>query len=41
VLAARKLGLVEVPVMIVRGWSEAQIRAYVIADDELAHAAAA
>ena len=36
VLAARKLGLTEVPVMIARGWSEAQRRAYVIADNKLA-----
>jgi P27 family predicted phage terminase small subunit len=32
VLAARKLGLSEIPVMVARGWSEAQKRAYVIAD---------
>jgi ParB-like chromosome segregation protein Spo0J len=36
VRAARKLGLAEVPVMVARGWSEAQIRAYVIADNKLA-----
>jgi ParB-like chromosome segregation protein Spo0J len=36
VLAARKLELQEVPVMVARGWSEAQIRAYVIADNRLA-----
>jgi DNA modification methylase len=36
VLAARKLGLEEVPAMVTRGWSEAQIRAYVIADNKLA-----
>lgn len=36
VLAAQKLGLAEVPVMVARGWSEAQIRAYVIADNKLA-----
>jgi len=36
VLAARKLGLDEVPVMVASGWSEAQIRAYVIADNKLA-----
>ena len=36
VLAARKLGLTEVPVMVARGWSEAQKRAYVIADNKLA-----
>lgn len=36
VLAARKLGLESVPVMIARGWSEAQKRAYVLADNQLA-----
>src|SRR4051794_5589862 len=36
VLGARKLGLTEVPVMIAAGWSDAQIRAYVIADNKLA-----
>ena len=36
VLAARKLGLTEMPVMVARGWSEAQKRAYVIADNKLA-----
>ncbi len=36
VLAARKLGYAEVPVMIARGWSEAQRRAYVLADNKLA-----
>src|SRR5690242_16251880 len=35
-LAARKLGLTEIPVMVARGWSEAQKRAYVIADNKLA-----
>lgn len=35
VLAAFKLGLGEVPTMIARGWSEAQKRAYVIADNKL------
>jgi len=35
VLAARKLGLTEVPVIVARGWSEAQKRAYVIADNKL------
>ena len=34
VMAARKLGLQEVPVMIARGWTEAQRRAYVIADNK-------
>src|SRR3954452_13220821 len=36
VLAARKLGIAEVPVMIARGWSEAQKRAYILADNKLA-----
>ena len=36
VLAAQRLGLVEVPVMVARGWSEAQKQAYVIADNKLA-----
>lgn len=36
VLAARKLGLAEVPVMVAEGWSEAQKRAYVLADNQLA-----
>jgi len=35
VLAAQKLRLPEVPVMIAVGWSEAQKRAYVIADNQL------
>jgi DNA modification methylase len=35
-LAAQRLGLAEVPVMIARGWSEAQKQAYVIADNKLA-----
>src|ERR1700761_1849385 len=36
VLAAHQLGIREVPVMVARGWSEAQKRAYVIADNKLA-----
>jgi DNA modification methylase len=36
VLAARQLGLREVPVMIAEGWSDAQKRAYVLADNQLA-----
>ena len=36
VLAARKLGIDDVPVMVAHGWSEAQKRAYVIADNKLA-----
>ena len=35
VLAAKQLGLDEVPVVVARGWSEAQKRAYVIADNKL------
>ena len=34
--AAKLLGLTEAPVMIARGWSEAQKRAYVLADNKLA-----
>ena len=34
-LAAAKLGIGEVPVMIARGWSDAQKRAYVLADNKL------
>jgi site-specific DNA-methyltransferase (adenine-specific) len=36
VMAARKLGMAEVSVMVAKGWSEAQKRAYVIADNKLA-----
>jgi DNA modification methylase len=36
VMAAKKLGLKEVPVMVASGWSEAQKRAYVLADNKLA-----
>jgi site-specific DNA-methyltransferase (adenine-specific) len=35
VLAAQKLGLTDVPCMVATGWSEAQRRAYVIADNKL------
>jgi DNA modification methylase len=35
VLAAQRLSLVDVPVMIARGWSEAKRRAYVLADNKL------
>ena len=35
VLAAARLGLEEVPVVVARGWSEARKRAYVIADNKL------
>jgi hypothetical protein len=34
-LAAQKLELDKVPVMVAKGWSEAQTRAYVIADNKL------
>jgi hypothetical protein len=36
IMAARVLGLSRVPTMTARGWSEAQKRAYVIADNKLA-----
>ena len=36
VMAARKLGITEVPVMVAVGWSEQQKRAYVLADNKLA-----
>jgi DNA modification methylase len=36
VLAARKLGIADVPVMVASGWTEAQQRAYVLADNRLA-----
>lgn len=35
-LAARKIGLVTIPVVIASGWTDAQKRAYVIADNKLA-----
>ena len=35
VLAAKQLGLDEVPVVVARGWSAAQKRAYVLADNKL------
>jgi ParB-like chromosome segregation protein Spo0J len=34
-LAARKLRITDVPVMIASGWTEAQKRAYAIADNKL------
>jgi ParB-like chromosome segregation protein Spo0J len=34
ILAAQKLGYEPAPVVIARGWSEAQKRAYVIADNK-------
>ena len=36
VLAARKLGIDEIPVMVAENWSEAQKKAYVLADNQLA-----
>ena len=36
ILAARQLGIAEIPVMVAAGWSEAQQRAYVLADNQLA-----
>lgn len=36
VLAAQKLGIAEVPVMVADGWTDAQKRAYIIADNKLA-----
>lgn len=35
-LAARQLGMVNVPVIVAEGWSEAKTRAYVLADNQLA-----
>lgn len=35
-LAARKLGIKQIPVVIADGWTEAQKKAYVIADNKLA-----
>src|SRR3954454_23608734 len=35
IAAAARLGLAEVPVITARGWSEAQKRAYLIADNKL------
>ena len=36
VMAARTLGIADVPVMVARGWSDAQKKAYVLADNKLA-----
>jgi len=36
VLAARKLGIEDVPCMIATGWSDAQKKAYILADNQLA-----
>lgn len=35
-LAADKLGIKDVPVMVAKGWSDAQKRAYILADNQLA-----
>jgi ParB-like chromosome segregation protein Spo0J len=35
-MAARKLGMASLPVMVAKGWSDAQKKAYVIADNKLA-----
>ena len=35
VLAAKKLGLPDIPCMVARGWSDAQRKAYVLADNKL------
>src|SRR5580704_13832244 len=35
-LERAKLGIAEIPVMVAAGWSEAQKRAYVVADNQLA-----
>jgi ParB-like chromosome segregation protein Spo0J len=35
VMAARKLGIERVPVLVARGWSEAKKRAYILADNKL------
>jgi DNA modification methylase len=36
VLAAHKLGITDVPVMIARGWTDAQKQAYTLADNQIA-----
>lgn len=36
ILAARKLGIKDAPVMVAKGWTEAQKKAYVLADNQLA-----
>lgn len=37
VMAAQRLGLVDIPVMVASEWSDAQKHAYVIADNQLPH----
>ena len=34
ILAARQLGIAKIPVMVAAGWTEAQTRAYVLADNQ-------
>lgn len=36
ILAAQKLGIPDVPCMVAKGWTEAQKRAYILADNKLA-----
>jgi DNA modification methylase len=36
VLAASKLGIADIPVMVARGWSDAQKQAYTLADNQIA-----
>ena len=36
ILAAQRLQMTEVPVMVARGWSDAKKRAYILADNKLA-----
>jgi ParB-like chromosome segregation protein Spo0J len=36
VLAAQKLGILELPVMVATGWTKAQKQAYLLADNKLA-----
>jgi hypothetical protein len=36
VLAAQQLGITDVPTMVARGWTQAQIQAYRVADNQLA-----
>lgn len=36
IMAAQQLGIEDVPVIVARGWSEAQKRAYILADNKIA-----
>jgi ParB-like chromosome segregation protein Spo0J len=36
ILAARQLGITEIPTMMARGWTDAQVKAYRLADNQLA-----